>query len=187
MSATHAAQLILAKPLGTRRCDVEVQPLRGSLDEVFGDRARAVARPVGRRIDGTTAIVGVVARVPQSTVAQRALHPRQMDAAALLVGGMLVKNVAQALGVAEETVTRWKRRPDFQAAMKSMLQERLAATQMAMVSLCQDAVEELRCLIHGSNDMTRLRAIELVLGTVSRGLSVVPPGIRAGGSMDDTD
>jgi hypothetical protein len=76
--------------------------------------------------------------------------------------------------VAEETVTRWKRRPDFQAAMKSMLQERLAATRMAMVSLCQDAVEELRCLIHGGNDMTRLRAIELVLGTVSRSLSVVP-------------
>ena len=47
--------------------------------------------------------------------------------------------------------------------MQALLQERYDATRMAMVSLAQDAVEELRILIHGSNDMTRLRAIELVL------------------------
>ena len=175
MSVT-AAQLILAKPLRTRRSEADAQSLRGGLDQVLGNRARAGEQRVAPRIGGTTIIVGVVARVPQRTGRQRALHSRQMDAAALLVGGMLVKDVAQVLGVADETVTRWKQRPDFQAAMKSMLHERLDATRMAMVSLCQDAVEELRCLIHGSNDMTRLRAIELVLGTVSRSLSVVPQG-----------
>ncbi len=56
----------------------------------------------------------------------------------------------------------------FQALMQSLLAERMEAARLGMLSLAQDCIEELRCLIHGGSDVVRLKAIELLLGTLVR-------------------
>src|SRR5437660_337442 len=66
-------------------------------------------RPGGRRMT----VVGIVAEVREADENNHALRPRQLDAAALLVSGMLGKDVAQVVGVTEEAICRWKRRADF--------------------------------------------------------------------------
>jgi hypothetical protein len=138
-----------------RRADVCTIP--GGLDEVFDADGK---RRVGT--DTASNIVPLHDRHPHG------LHPKQVQAATLLVGGMLGKDVAQALDIAEETVCRWRKKPEFQDFMQSMLAERVHAARIGLLSLTQDCIEQLRCLIHGGNELVSLRAIELVLGIVHR-------------------
>ena len=182
MSSMRTAQLILNTVPRHARYEHTCTRLPGGLDELLVDGLRPGATDAARNNNVavqaselaqetagvnkpavTRTRTGVAADRVDKPVTMNALPPRQIDAAVLLIGGMIAKDVAQALGVSQETVSRWRARQDFQDVMQALLQERYAATRMAMVSLAQDAVEELRCLIHGSNDMTRLRAIELVL------------------------
>ena len=186
MSSMLTAQLILPTLRRQARREEVIAPLPGGLDELLIDGLWPDQPTVApkKRVQGQSnelaqtqeAIVRsrvagrrtrVVAQGADKPVGTHGLRPKQLDAAVLLIGGMIAKDVAQALGVAEETVSRWRARREFQEVMQGLLQERYDATRMAMVSLAQDAVEELRCLIHGSSDMTRLRAIELVLGRLA--------------------
>jgi hypothetical protein len=76
--------------------------------------------------------------------------------------------VAEALDIAEETVCRWRKKPEFKDFMHSMLAERVQAARIGPLALTQDCIEQLRCLIHGGNELVSLRAIELVLSTVHK-------------------
>jgi hypothetical protein len=146
----------------------ECTELPDGRDEVVGDDGD----PSGRDI--TVAAVGIVAQVHACNGSRKPLAVRQIEAATLLVNGVLGKEVAERLDIAEETVSRWRQRPEFQRLMQSLLAERLDAARMGLLALAQDSVEELRCLIHGGSDMVRLKAIELLLGTLAKTASIVP-------------
>jgi hypothetical protein len=145
----------------------ECTKLPGGLDEVFGSDAD----PTGQQL--AIAALGVM-RVGAGSDGRKPLAVRQIEAATMLVNGVLGKEVAERLDVAEETISRWRQRPEFQHLMQSLLAERLDAARMGLLSLAQDSVEELRCLIHGGSDMVRLKAIELLLGTLAKSASIVP-------------
>jgi hypothetical protein len=128
--------------------------------------------PVGRAI--TVAALSVEGQFHERNGHRKPLAVKHVEAATMLVNGVLGKEVAERLDVAEETVSRWRQRPEFQRLMQSLLAERLEAARMGLLSLAQDSVEELRCLIHGGSDMVRLKAIELLLGTLAKTVSIVP-------------
>jgi transposase len=152
-------------PIRNRSLADECTKLPGGLDEVFdGDAA-------GQQV--TVAAVGIVAQVRECSGGRKPLAVKHIEAATMLVNGVLGKEVAERLDVAEETVSRWRQRPEFQRLMQALLAERLEAARMGLLSLAQDSVEELRCLIHGGNDMVRLKAIELLLGTLAKTATIV--------------
>jgi hypothetical protein len=146
--------------------------LPGGFDDVVGDDADQSSHESSHEV--AFAAVGIMTQVHAGTGNRKPLAVRQMDAATMLVNGVLGKEVAHRLDVAEETISRWRRRPEFQQLMQSLLADRLDAARMGLVALAQDSVEELRCLIHGGNDMVRLKAIELLLGTLAKTPSIVP-------------
>ena len=76
------------------------------------------------------------------------LTPRQLRAVALLVATGDPKTVAQAVGVAEVTLRRWRRYPAFAQALRAggrrsaaEATSMLLAAQVAAVGTLQDALE----------------------------------------------
>lgn len=59
----------------------------------------------------------------------------QESAARMLATGMSVKQIAQALDMAENTIYHWKLRPDFRAMVSDIKQEIHERTMNAMVNL----------------------------------------------------
>ena len=103
----------------------------------------------------------------------RNLSPRQVLAAQMLAQGRRGIEVAKALSVSEETVSRWRQRPEFQALMRELLQETIDATRLGIVSLCAESILHLRGLIRSIDNDTSLKAITLVLGKVAPVLGVI--------------
>lgn len=108
-----------------------------------------------------------------SALVVRELRPRQVQAANLLVQGMQGKEVAMVMKVAEETVSRWRQQPEFQALMRDLLQESVDATKLGLVSLCVESIVHLRGLVRSFDDATALKAISLILGKVGPVLGVI--------------
>lgn len=108
-----------------------------------------------------------------TSIVVRELRPKQVLAATLLVQGRQGKEVAKALNVSEETISRWRHRPEFQALMRELLQETIDATRLGIVSLCAESILHLRGLIQSFSDETSLKAITLVLGKVGPVLGVI--------------
>ena len=113
-----------------------------------------------------------------SLVVVDGLRPRQVLAASLLVQGRRGKDVAGALGVSAETVSRWRQLPAFEALMHRMLLETIDTAKVGMVSLCAESVEHLRGLLHSFSDKTVLKAITLILNKVGPVLGVVGTELR---------
>lgn len=103
----------------------------------------------------------------------RNLSPRQVLAAQMLAQGRRGIEVAKALNLSEETVSRWRQRPEFQALMRQLLQETIDATRLGIVSLCAESIEHLRGLVRSFNDETSLKAITLILSRVGPVLGVI--------------
>lgn len=119
--------------------------------------------------------------MPETTaVVVRELRPKHVLAATLLVQGRQGKDVAKALNVAEETISRWRHRPEFQALMRELLHETIDATRLGIVSLCAESIDHLRGLVRSFNDDTSLKAIALVLGKVGPVLGVIGEQVRSG-------
>jgi len=108
-----------------------------------------------------------------NAVVVRELRPKQILAATLLVQGQQGRVVAKALNLSEETISRWRHRPEFQALMRQLLQETIDATRLGIVSLCAESIDHLRGLVRSFNDETSLKAITLVLGRVGPVLGVI--------------
>ena len=118
--------------------------------------------------------------LPESTaLVVRELRPRQILAARMLIEGRLGKDVAAAIGVSPETVSRWKAQPEFQDFTRLVLQDTIDATRLGIVSLCAESIEHLRGLVRSFNDQTALKEITLILGKVGPVLGVVGEEIRA--------
>jgi hypothetical protein len=113
-----------------------------------------------------------------SLVAVEGLRPRQVLAANLLVQGRRGKDVAAALGVSAETVSRWRQLPEFQALMHRLLQETIDTTRLGIVALCAESIEHLRGLIRSFDDDKAMKAITLVLGKAAPVLGVIGSELR---------
>ena len=70
--------------------------------------------------------------------------------------------------------------------MRELLQEHIDAARFGMVSLCSEAVENLRCLLHSKNDETRLKAIAFVFSKLGNGLGMADAGVRRSSGEPDT-
>ena len=141
--------------------------------------ARSEASDPANDTGSVDAEVPAASAVAKSTaVVVRELAPRQVRAAMLLVEGRRGTEVAKALNVAPETISRWRRRPEFQALTRELLQETVEATRLGIVSLCAESIDHLRGLVRSFNDDTSLKAITLVLGKVGPVLSVVGAELR---------
>jgi len=74
------------------------------------------------------------------------LTPQHHKAIELLASGTNVKSVAKELGIAPETVSRWRGDFDFQAALNTLLHESQSATRERLrhlSSVALDTVEEI--------------------------------------------
>ena len=123
-------------------------------------------------------VVTAVDDMRSAPVVVEGLRPRQVIAANLLVQGRRGKDVAAALGVSAETVSRWRQRPEFQALMHRLLPETIDTTRLGIVSLCAESIEHLRGLLRSLDDATALKAITLILSRVAPVLSVIGAEIR---------
>jgi hypothetical protein len=100
-----------------------------------------------------------------------ALTPQQWQAIGLLVSGKRQVDIAQELGIAPETLSRWKAQPVFAAALNLALRESYAATLGELRDARAEAVGVLRELMNSDSvdDRIRLAAAKAVL---SAGLQV---------------
>jgi transposase-like protein len=105
-------------------------------------------------------------------------RPKQVLAAMMLVQGQQAKQVAATLGIAPETLSRWRHRPEFEALMRELLQDTVDATRLGLVSLCAESIVHLRGLVRSFSDDTALKAITLVLGKVGPVLGVIGNELR---------
>lgn len=112
------------------------------------------------------------------SVIVRDLRPKQVLAASMLVQGQQAKQVAATLGIAPETLSRWRHRPEFEALMRELLQDTVDATRLGLLSLCAESIEHLRGLVRSFSDATSLKAITLVLGKVGPVLGVIGTELR---------
>jgi hypothetical protein len=128
----------------------------------------AVVQSSAKAIPDARNVAAVVA-LPMS----RALRPKQVRAATLLVLGQQGKDVAATIGVAPETLSRWRQRPEFEALMHELLRDTIDSARFGLVSLCAESVEHLRGLVRSFDDETALKAISLVLSKVGPVLAVV--------------
>jgi predicted transcriptional regulator len=107
-----------------------------------------------------------------------ALRPKQVLAATLLVQGQQGKQVAAMLNISEETVSRWRQQPAFQAMLHQLLQETIDATKLGMLSLTVKAINELHNLVGSFSDATSLKACALVLNRVGPVLGIIGTKLR---------
>lgn len=123
--------------------------------------------------------------MPESTaVVVPALRPKQVLAATLLVQGQQGRQVAKALNVNEETVSRWRHRPEFQALMRELLQEHIDTVRLGLISLSGEAIAQLHHLINAFSDQTALKACSLVLNRVGPLLGVIGGELRRPPEME---
>lgn len=86
------------------------------------------------------------------------LTAQQWQAVAMLVSGKKGTEVAEALGVTQETVSRWRNGPLFVAALNLAVRDAYTATIGEVRDITRDAFAALRECLYGEDDRTRLAA-----------------------------
>ena len=84
------------------------------------------------------------------------LNQNQLLAIPLVAQGVSGKNVAQKIQVTEETVSRWKKLPEFQAEVNALLKECRDETQHKLRSLVNTALEVIKDELENSNSDQRI-------------------------------
>jgi transposase-like protein len=91
------------------------------------------------------------------------LSAKQRVAAAMLAGGATGRDTASKVGVSEDTVSRWRRIPEFQSVVVQLIRGAEEAALERLHALRLGAVERLGELIASKNEIVALRAITEVL------------------------
>lgn len=86
------------------------------------------------------------------------LTAQQWQAVSLLVAGRRQVDVAQELGVTEETVSRWKTLPTFTAALNMGVRDAYEGTLGKVRTVAQDALDVLQDLLKSQDERVRLSA-----------------------------
>ena len=84
------------------------------------------------------------------------LNQNQLLAIPLVAQGVSGKNVAKKIQVTEETVSRWKKLPEFQAEVNVLLKECRDETQHKLRSLVNTALEVIKHELENSNSDQRI-------------------------------
>ena len=93
----------------------------------------------------------------------RPLSAMQKQAALLLAQGRRQSDVARMLGISHETVCRWGRLPEFEAATAKAQHELIDSIRTWHLSLVGRAMERLESLLDHRTPQVQLRAAELIL------------------------
>jgi len=115
------------------------------------------------------------------------LTDQQRRGAELAAAGWAGVRIAEELGVRQETVSRWRKLPSWQAAVDAIAGEVRAEVSGRMMELAQRALDELEELIHYRVDSSiRLRACisVLQLSGVGRALVSKSGGAAGPGARD---
>lgn len=91
------------------------------------------------------------------------LSAKQRVAAAMLAGGATGRDTASKICVSEDTVSRWRRVPQFQSAVAHLIGEAEVVALESLHSLRLAAVERLGELVRSKTELVALRAIGEVL------------------------
>jgi hypothetical protein len=87
------------------------------------------------------------------------LKPRQVKVAALLVTGRTARDVASELKITPETISIWKRNPDFQRLLVQLKAEAMVHCRDTIASAVVDAAQTLvRLVREGRSEEVRRRA-----------------------------
>ena len=84
------------------------------------------------------------------------LNQNQLLAIPLVAQGVSGKNVAKKIQVTEETVSRWKKLPEFQAEVNALLKECRDETQHKLRSLVNTALEVIKDELENKNSDQRI-------------------------------
>ena len=84
------------------------------------------------------------------------LNENQLLAIPLVAQGVSGKNVAKKIQVTEETVSRWKKLPEFQAEVNALLKECRDETQHKLRSLVNTALEVIKYELENKNSDQRI-------------------------------
>ena len=84
------------------------------------------------------------------------LNENQLLAIPLVAQGVSGKNVAKKIQVTEETVSRWKKLPEFQAEVNALLKECRDETQHKLRSLVNTALEVIKDELDDKNSDQRI-------------------------------
>lgn len=98
------------------------------------------------------------------------LTPKQVTLVAALLEGKTLEQAAQAAGVAYVTAKRWRRRPEFIAALAEARRELITGALDVLTVGARAAAAELLALLRDKtvSPMVRLRAAEAVLERLHR-------------------
>lgn len=92
------------------------------------------------------------------------LTPDQAAALDLLLSGQTITAAAAAVGVARETVSRWRNNdPAFQAAYNAALQSVYDAGQARLLEARGKALDRLAALVDSTDEATALKAAAALL------------------------
>ena len=84
------------------------------------------------------------------------LNENQLLSIPLVAQGVSGKNVAKKIQVTEETVSRWKKLPEFQAEVNALLKECRDETQHKLRSLVNTALEVVKDELENKNSDQRI-------------------------------
>ena len=95
----------------------------------------------------------------QTRSTESPLTGQQVQCIGQLVTGRRQSQIAAELGIAEETISRWKNEPVFQAALNAAIQESYMAVVGATRTAATEALETVISLMQNATDeRTRLSA-----------------------------
>ena len=84
------------------------------------------------------------------------LNENQLLAIPLVAQGVSGKDIANKLNVAKETISRWKKLPEFQAEVNTLLKECRDETQHKLRSLVNTALEVVKEELENTNSDQRI-------------------------------
>lgn len=92
------------------------------------------------------------------------LNGKQTRAAGLLARGMSCADTAKEVGVSPQTISAWKKDPEFEATVNSLKWEVLETARDQLRTLVPDAVKALQDLVNGATreDVRRKAAIDVL-------------------------
>lgn len=91
------------------------------------------------------------------------LTTQQHQALSLLLAGKSVVETAKTMGLARQTLTKWKADPEFNAALVEELQGLRDASVMRVANLSSKAFETIERLLGSENDAIALASAKLIL------------------------
>ena len=91
------------------------------------------------------------------------LSVQQEQVIDLISAGRSQRDAAEAAGVTEVTVSRWRQSPTFRQALEERREELTAAHRMGLAMLVGKAIETLAALMDDASGHVRLRAALVVL------------------------